>query len=174
MAKNRGFISKNDEKEPDYVKKSHNNDINAWCDASFDEKRKMAGIGIVVQRGQKERYYSVFIPAPNINYAELYGIYLTGVLMGGERGTIYSDSLTAVSYANNQVNNDRPRTKEQYENHQRMRLLGYQIRKLPITVEWQKGHCKDFQKNAVHNQMVDLLAKNARAKYYSLDKSKGR
>ena len=92
-------------------------------------------------------------------------MYQAAILMGGKEGTIYTDSMTAVQYINNQIK-DKPRTREQYENHQRMRLMGYKIRKLGANVEWTKGHVANFKSKSVDNALADALAKQGRSKYY--------
>lgn len=136
-----------------------------YCDCSFDEKRKIAGIGLLVKEGARQNAISHWIPAPNNNYGELWAIYQASILMHGKHGTIYTDSQTALLYLHDQVK-DKPRTREQWENHQRMRLLGYQIRRLNPNVQWVKGHVHTFGKNAVDNSIADILAKQGRSKFY--------
>lgn len=92
-----------------------------FCDSSYDSKRHIAGWGLVVKDGQKERTYSGWIPAENNNIGEIFAIHTACVLMGGKKGTIYTDSQLSVAYINNEVK-DKPRTREQYFNHQKMKL----------------------------------------------------
>lgn len=139
--------------------------IKAFCDSSFDDKRKICGIGIIIERGQKQRQYSLWTPANTNNYGELWAIYMAGVLMGGEKGIIYSDSQNAIKYINNEIR-EKPRTHEQYIEHQRMRYLAYQIRKLPVQVEWIKAHTRRLQVKFMGNELSDFMARLGRAKYY--------
>ncbi len=136
----------------------------AWCDSSYDEHKKIAGFGIIIQDGQKQRTYSNWLPAPNNNYGEMFAIYETAILLGG-RGIIYTDSQTALSYINKEIK-ERPRTKEQYINHNKMKFLAYKIRQLGISVLKIKAHQHKIQTHSLGNNMADLLARNGRAKFY--------
>lgn len=140
-----------------------------YTDASFDEKRGVAGIGLLIRKGAKQTNISNWIPAPDNNYAELWAIYMASILMSGRDGVIYTDSQTALSYIKNEIK-EKPRTKEQYERHQRMRLLAYKVRKLNPKVEKVKGHESKYQEKPLSNNMADLLAKFGRSKYYGLTK----
>lgn len=140
-----------------------------FTDASFDEKRGVAGIGLLIRKGAKQTNISNWIPAPDNNYAELWAIYMASILMGGRDGVIYTDSQTALSYIKNEIK-EKPRTKEQYERHQRMRLLAYKVRRLNPKVEKVKGHESKYQEKPLSNNMADLLAKFGRSKYYGLTK----
>lgn len=136
-----------------------------WCDSSYDDKCKIAGIGVVIKdRGVKIRNISNWIPAPNNNYAELFAIYQAAILAGGD-GVIYTDSQTALSYLYGSIK-DKPRTKEQYIQHQQMRVLAYKIRRLGIRVEKVKAHQKVYQEGGICNNMADLMAKYGRSKFY--------
>ena len=137
-----------------------------FTDCSYDAKRKIAGIGILIKDGVKQKTISNWIPAPDNNFGEIWAVYLAGILMGGKEGTIYTDSQTALAYINNKVT-EKPRTHEQYVRHQQMKLMGYKIRKLGIKAEWVKGHVHNFQKDAISNSLADLLAKQGRSKFYS-------
>ena len=140
-----------------------------YTDASFDEKRGVAGIGLLIRKGAKQTNISNWIPAPDNNYAELWAIYMASILMSGRDGVIYTDSQTALSYIKNEIK-EKPRTKEQYERHQRMRLLAYKVRALNPKVEKVKGHESKYQEKPLSNNMADLLAKFGRSKYYRLTK----
>lgn len=140
-----------------------------YTDASFDEKRGIAGIGLLIRKGAKQTNISNWIPAPDNNYAELWAIYMASILMSGRDGVIYTDSQTALSYIKNEIK-EKPRTREQYERHQRMRLLAYKVRKLNPKVEKVKGHESKYQEKPLSNNMADLLAKFGRSKYYGLTK----
>lgn len=139
--------------------------MDIYVDSSFDDKREIAGIGLYIKNGVKERCISNWIPTDNNNFSEMFGIYLAGILIQGKKGTIYTDSMTALAYINNQVK-DKPRTREQYIRHQKMRILAYKIRRLGCNVQKTKAHEKKYQKESVGNNIADLLAKNGRAKFY--------
>lgn len=136
----------------------------AWCDSSFDYHKKVAGFGIIIQDGEKQRTYSNWLPAPDNNYAEIFAIYETAILLGGQ-GIIYTDSQIALNYINKEIKN-RPRNKTQYINHKRMEFIAYKIRKLGVSVCKIKAHQHKVQTHALGNNMADLLARNGRAKYY--------
>ena len=136
-----------------------------FCDASYDAKRHIAGWGLVVKDGQKERTYSGWIPAENNNIGEIFAIHTACVLMGGKQGTIYTDSQLSVAYIQKQVK-EKPRTKEQYFNHQQMKYWACKIRKFPVSVVWIKGHNRSHQSKAIDNSMADLCAKKGMSKFY--------
>ena len=136
-----------------------------FCDCSYDSKNKIAGIGLLVKEGARQNAISHWIKAPDNNYGEIWAVYQAAILMGGRDGTIYTDSQTALLYVQDKVK-DKPRTREQYENHQRMRLMGYKIRKLKAKVEWTKGHVPNFKQKSVNNALADCLAKQGRSKFY--------
>ena len=137
-----------------------------FTDASFDEKRGIAGIGIYIMRGASNRTISHWIKTDNVNYAELWAIYQASILGFGKDCTIYTDSQTALTYINGNENIEKPRTKAQYIRHKQMQVLAYKIRRLKPHIEWTKGHLEYFQDKAVGNQIADALAKQGRAKYY--------
>lgn len=136
-----------------------------FCDCSFDSKNKIAGIGLLIKDGVKQKTISNWIQAPDNNFGEIWAVYQAAILMGGRDGVIYTDSQTALAYMQNKVK-DKPRTREQYENHQRMRLIGYKIRRLKANVEWTKGHVGNFKQKSVDNALADALAKQGRSKFY--------
>lgn len=136
-----------------------------FCDCSFDSKNKIAGIGLLIKDGVKQKTISNWIQAPDNNFGEIWAVYQAAILMGGRDGVIYTDSQNALAYIQNKVK-DKPRTREQYENHQRMRLMGYKIRKLKANVEWTKGHVGNFKQKSVDNALADALAKQGRSKFY--------
>lgn len=138
--------------------------MKAYVDASFDDKRKIAGVGIFIKDGQKERVFSVWTRAKAINDAELFAIHLASILLQGQ-GVIYTDSQTAISYINNQIK-DKPRTHEQYLNHMQCRYWAKQISRRGIQVEKIKGHVKNFNKHFIGNNLADLLAKGGRSQFY--------
>lgn len=138
--------------------------MKTYVDASFDDKRNIAGIGIYIKDRQKERVFSIWTPSLSINEAELFAVYIGGILSSGQ-GEIYTDSQTAIQYINKGVA-DKPRTQEQYIRHKRCELWAYKIRKLNITPQKIKGHQKNMQTHSLGNQMADLLALKGRAKFY--------
>lgn len=138
--------------------------MKTYVDASLDEKRKIAGIGICIVDGYKQKTYSVYIKARTINEAELFAIHLGSILSEG-KGIIYTDSATAISYIQHQIK-DKPRTKEQWLNHKYCEYWAYQIRRRKIAVEKIKAHLNRYQTHQLGNNMADLLAKAGRAKFY--------
>ena len=138
--------------------------MKAYCDSSFDEKRKIAGIGIVIENGQKRKITSTWIKAQSNNEAELFAIHLASILTEG-KGEIYTDSQTAISYIKGEIK-DKPRTKEQYLRHKHCEYWAYQIRKRGILPQKIKAHQKYHQTHSIGNRMADLLANEGRAKFY--------
>lgn len=143
-----------------------------FTDASLDDKRKIAGVGIYIVKGASNRTISHWIKCENVNFAELWAIYQAAILGFGKDCTIYTDSLTAIQYIEGKENNEKPRTKEQYIRHKQLQLLAYKVRRLKPHVEWTRGHRQYFQENAIGNQIADNLSKQARAKYYALTKGR--
>jgi ribonuclease HI len=141
--------------------------IKIYTDASFDNNKKIGGIGICIQDGIKQKTISNWIPATDNNYVELFAIYLGAILLNGRKGEIHTDSQTAIGYIRDEVK-DKPRTFDQYARHQRMRLLAYKIRGLldGISVVKTKAHTKHYQLEAVGNELADILAKQGRSKFY--------
>ena len=137
-----------------------------FTDASFDEKRGIAGIGIYVMRGASNRTISHWIKTDNVNYAELWAIYMASILGHGRDCIIYTDSQTAIRYINGSENLEKPRSQAQYIRMKQMQVLAYKIRRLNPHVEWTKGHVEYYQRKAVGNQIADNLAKQGRAKFY--------
>lgn len=135
-----------------------------YCDCSFDEKNKVAGIGLLVKEGARQNAISHWIKAPDNNFGEIWAVYQAAILMGGKDGTIYTDSQTTIAYINNLIK-DKPRTIEAYERHQRMRLMAYKIRKLNARVKWVKGHNKQMKEDSLSNNIADILAKMGINKY---------
>lgn len=138
--------------------------IKAYCDSSFDEELGIAGIGIVIREGLKERTYSTFTPALSNNEGELFAIHLASILTEG-KGIIYTDSQAAISYIKAWIK-DKPRTKPQYIRHKRCEFWACQIRRRKIKVEKIKAHQTKYQTHCIGNRLADLLAQQGRAKYY--------
>lgn len=135
-----------------------------WTDCSFDEKKKIAGIGIVTFDGEKRRVYSNYIPARSSNEGELFAIYIGAILSGG-KGTVYTDSQNAISYINREIR-DKERTQSQWINHKHCEFWACKIRKLGVKVEKIKAHQHNFQTHSIGNRLADLIAKEGRAKFY--------
>lgn len=140
--------------------------IEVYVDSSFDDKRGVAGIGIVVQKGLKQRIISTFLHCPSNNYGELFAIYLGAILTHGQ-GIIYTDSEAALKYINGEINPNKPRTKEQYYNYQMMKVLAYKINLLKPNVQKVKAHTGQMKFLSIGNAMADILSKQGRVKYYS-------
>ena len=141
--------------------------MKCYVDSSFDDKRKVAGIGIVIQNGEKQQVYSHWIPCNSNNYGELWAVYIASILTHGKQGVIYTDSECALAYLENRINPERPRTQAQYIEHQKMRVLAYKVNRLHPNVQKVKAHTRQFKFLAIGNAMADLCAKNGRAKFYA-------
>ena len=138
--------------------------IKAYCDSSFDEKRGIAGIGVIVEDGSKRRMVSNWIRARSNNEAELFAIYLADILTEG-RGTIFTDSQTAISYVEHDIK-EKPRTREQFIRHKYCEYWAYLIRKRGVSLQKIKAHQKVFQTHSIANRFADLAANEGRAKFY--------
>lgn len=139
--------------------------MKTYSDASFDEKRGIAGIGAVVYDDYgKKHTHNCYIPVRTINEAELYAIYFASIF-NENKGVVYSDSQTAISYIKGEIK-DKPRTKEQYLNHMHCLYWAVKIRKRGIKVEKIKGHQNVFQLHFIGNRSADLEAQEARARCY--------
>lgn len=146
-----------------------------WTDSSFLEKEKIAGIGLVVKR--KGKIYNVpsWSPAFSNNFGEMWAIHLAGVLAGGEKCIIYTDSQTALDYINGlrgreyEQKHKHKWTKQQYINHKRLQLLGYRIRKISPNLRFEKvkAHQRNYKRANLSNNIADLTAKMGVSLYLS-------
>lgn len=139
--------------------------MDIYTDCSYNAKLGVVGIGLYIKDGVKRRNISNWIPATDNNFGEIFAIYLAAIMLNGKDGTIYTDSANALSYIKDEIK-EKPRTAEQLERHQRMRLMAYKIRKLNPNIEKVKGHDHRFKEVAISNAMADLLAKEGVAKKY--------
>lgn len=162
----------------------------AFTDASYDDKNKVAGWGVVIQITKngvtKEHPYKGYLKCSNNNLAELYAIHQALIFLAGNKYkteatklTIYTDSQTALDYINGLREKEYEHkkrgiwTKSQYINHKQLQLLAYKIRKMCIggTVEYKKvkGHCRDFEDEHLVNNLADGYARIGRSLYYGRD-----
>lgn len=132
--------------------------IKAYVDSSWRDG--IAGFGIFIKDGVKEKIFSNWIRTDNNNYGELWAIYQAAIICACHDAVIYTDSQTAIQYLNKAIK-DKKRTPEQYIRHQQMKVLAYKINRLGVRVEYIKGHVK----NEYNNNMADFLA------HIGLDKS---
>lgn len=140
--------------------------MRTYSDSSFDDKRKIAGIGVVVyDDGGKKHTHNCSIKARTNNEAELYAIYWASI-WNENRGVIYTDSQTAISYIKGEIK-DKPRTHEQYINHKHCEYWAVKIRKRGIQVEKIKGHRNIMHPHYMGNRSADLEAEEGRANYYA-------
>jgi ribonuclease HI len=139
--------------------------IEAFTDSSYDAKRNIAGIGIVFNKGIKERSISNFVKASSNNYGEMFAIYVAAIILHGKDATIYTDSQTALQYIDDNIK-DKPRTHQQYIEHMHMKMMAYKIRRLGVSVAKVKAHSSAYKDKNIHNNMADLLAKYGRSKAY--------
>ncbi len=138
--------------------------IKAYCDSSFDEKLGIAGVGIIIDDGNKRRLVSNWISARSNNEAELFAIYLASILTEGQ-GVIYTDSQTAISYIEADIK-DKPRNKEQFLRHKYCEYWAFQLRRRGVHPQKIKAHQRVFQTHSMGNRFADLAANEGRAKYY--------
>lgn len=142
-----------------------------YTDCSFLEKEGIAGIGILINDGQKQRSFSNWILSPSVNYGELFAIYEACVLTGGKPATVYSDSQTALDFIHRRI---RLKSREEFKNqdqyclHKQMHVLAYKIRNVNpnIAFEKVKAHRKDYRVGHLNNSMADLLAKRGVSKFF--------
>lgn len=145
-----------------------------WTDASFDQHRKVAGWGIVVQDGMKERTYSNWFPVENINLAEMFAIHTACVISGGRQCTIYTDSQTALAYINQEVT-EKQRTPQQQRMHVIMKTLAAKIRRFNCQILKIKAHQRNMQMPSLNNHQADISAKKGLGKFYlTLDRKRVR
>lgn len=145
-----------------------------YTDSSFDEKRKLAGWGVVIIDGQKRRVFSNWTKAPDNNFGEMHAIYMAAVISGGKEATLYTDSQTALDYiegrrgAEYESKHKKEWTHSQYIRHKQMQLMAYKIKRANPRLAFDKikGHQRDYKLHALGNNLADLMAKEGRAKYY--------
>jgi ribonuclease HI len=138
--------------------------MRAFSDASYVDSAGVAGIGVVLDKGLKTTIVSNWIPCCDVDYAELFAIYIAGILLGG-KGTVYTDSQAAIDYIKGNITDERPRTKDQYIRYQQKKVLAYKIRKLDLEIIKVKGHSKEFKMIELNNNEADLQARKGVAKY---------
>ena len=138
----------------------------AYTDSSYSDKDGVAGIGVVIDKGVKLSPMSNWIPCLDNNYAELFAIYVAGIMMGGS-GVVYTDSQCAIDYLEGKVREDKPRTHQQYIKHQQRKVLAYKIKKLNIEVRKVKAHTRNFKLEELNNNDADIQAKRGLAKFYA-------
>lgn len=138
-----------------------------YTDASYDEKRKIAGWGVVKEHhGNLGKPISNFGEFESINEAELFAIYQACILAGGSQAEIVTDSQSALSYIQKTVK-DKERTKEQHIRHKRCEFWAYKIRKFKnCTFSKQKAHTGYYQTRSIGNEIADSSARFGRAKFY--------
>lgn len=140
--------------------------IRIFTDASYDEKTKTGGFGLVVCNGQRRDIISNFHQFQSINEAELFAIYMACIMAGGNKAEIITDSQNALSYIRRAIK-DKPRTKEQFIRHKHCELLAYKIRKFPnIKFTKIKAHKKVFRRDNINNFLADNLAREGLAKFF--------
>lgn len=129
--------------------------IRAYVDSSWRDD--VAGFGVYIVEGAKERIFSNTIPADNNNYGELWAVYQAAIFCACHDAVIYTDSQTAIAYIKGTVKEDKERTPEQYRRHQQMKVLAYKINRLGVRCEYVKGH----KRKEYCNNLADFLARRA-------------
>lgn len=135
-----------------------------FCDSSFSEQKKRAGIGILIKKGERQENISTSIPCDNNNIAELYAIYISSILAGGEKCVIHSDSQVALDFIHNLVKNKTRRdfdSQQKWINYNQMKVLAYKARMVSpnITFAKVKAHRKENKQEFVANNIADLMSK---------------
>lgn len=143
-----------------------------FTDASFLDREKIAGIGIVVCKNESRKCISYFSKARNVNEAELIAIYTAAILAGSKPCEIITDSQTALSYIKGEINIDKPRTHEQYISFKQQMFWAYKIRNLGRNIKFTKikSHTGYYQIDSINNQIADQLAKEGVTKYLNQQK----
>lgn len=138
-----------------------------FTDASFDDKRKVGGWGLIKEHNnQWGKPISNYDRFESVNEVELYAIYKACELSGGSPCEIITDSQSALSYINGWVK-DKPRTQEQYIRHKHCEFWACKIRKYKnCTFSKTKGHTKNYRREGLGNRMADLSARDGLAKFY--------
>lgn len=168
-------------------------ELTAYADASFDQRRSIAGWGVVIQIKKKgvvkEHPYRNYLSCTSNNYAELYAIHQALILLAGNKYrnyktpmTIYTDSQTALDYINGLRDKDYELThmarwnKSQWLEHKKMQYLAYKIRKMvpegTCSFRKVKGHVKDYKDEHLNNNLADGYAKIGRSLYYMNKKAR--
>ena len=146
--------------------------VRVYSDASFDDLRKVSGIGCVLIRGQKRKFFSNWRPTLTNNEGELYAIWFALNLCAGEKVTLYTDSQNAINYITGRTPKEKPyMNPKQVENRNRCRFWAYKIKQAiknlnSFNLEHIKAHTNKFQQHFINNQLADILAKEGRAKFY--------
>lgn len=137
-----------------------------FTDASYDSNQGIAGIGILVCKGERRDLISNWCKAKSINEAELKTIELACILSGGEPCDVFTDSQTALQYIQNGVK-DKPRTREQYIRHKHCEFVACKIKTFKnVNFSKIKGHQHNYQRLSMGNRIADVLASEGRSKYY--------
>lgn len=144
-----------------------------YVDSSYDQKRGIAGIGIIIEEnGVTKKPISMWIKAPDNNWGELWGIYQAAILSGGAETVVISDSQVALDYvAGNREFRSKPDwTQEKFIKHNQMRVLAHNARSVSRNVrfEWIKAHTNKLQVKPMMNKLADMYANLGRSKYYEL------
>jgi ribonuclease HI len=150
--------------------------VKIYTDSSYDDKKRIAGIGCVIIRGSERHIFSNNFKASTNNEGELFAIWFALNLCPNEKVTLYTDSLSAINLIENPNPKDKTLTPEQRENRARCRYWAYKIRQQiknldSFEVEHIKAHTGKFQQHYINNQLADLLAREGRAKFYEQEKA---
>lgn len=147
--------------------------ILVYTDASFSEKEKKAGLGVIVQNGSKRSLYSNWTSAKTSNEGELKAIWFACQICLGKEIEIITDSQSALTFLAGEENPDKPRTCEAWENFQRCRFWAAKIKydcKLAgtkVTFSKVKAHQKSISSESIcNNRLADDLAKEGLGKFF--------
>lgn len=144
--------------------------INIYTDSSFNDKYRVAGVGVVMDFGVEKKMFKNCFNLPNNNTGELAAIWfaLSIARKYNPPFIIYTDSQTAIDYINGVAEKKKELTAEQLKNRLELKKWAYRIKKIMpndcqiIHIKAHTGHHND---HATNNDHADKEAKNAVYKY---------
>ena len=147
--------------------------IQVYTDASYSEKDKIAGVGVVVQKGTKRVLYSNYFSAKTSNEGELKAIWFACQICLGKEIELHTDSQSALTFLAGEENPDRPRSREAWENFQTCRFWAKKIHYdarlagTKVTFFKVKAHQKNYSSEPIcNNRLADDLAREGLGKFY--------
>lgn len=144
--------------------------IKIYTDSSFNDKYKVAGVGVVIDLEIEKKLFKNCFKLPNNNTGELAAIWYALSIARKYKPPfiIYTDSQTAIDYINGVAEKKKDLTPEKIRNRLELKKWAYRIKKI-MPIECQilhiKAHTGHHNDNAVNNAHADQEAKNAVYKY---------
>lgn len=139
--------------------------IKIYTDSSFNEKYRVAGIGVVIQNGPDKKVLNNSIKVSNNNIGEMCAIWYALNIARRYSGPIeiYTDSQTAINYINGFTPKNKELTLEQKINRLELKKWAYRINKIKpddCQIIHVKAHTGKYSDHAINNAIADLAAKN--------------